>query len=345
MYPLNLWYFAGFSQEFKHPSIQRHVLAGEPLAIGRDDLGNLIVLKDICPHRAAPFSAGKMQGQAMECPYHGWQFGKTGRCQKIPSLGTDPECQKKGAGFRVKTYPTHERNGLVWVFIAQDKWGEITPSYDPPRLPLPENTSVGMIERVSLPCSLDEAVIGLMDPAHGPFVHNNWFWRNASSIHKKTKHFVPSELGFTMKAHKPSKNAAAYRLLGGDITTEIRFLLPAFRLETIQAGKYTLIGLTCVQPVGDYESEIIQIFFWTIPFLTLAKPFVRPLVRRFLKQDQHIMSLQALNRPFNPVMTLMDDADTQAKWYYKLKRTWMDAQEKGVAFENPLHAKDLTWWS
>ena len=29
-----------------------------------------------------------------------------------------------------------------------------------------------------LPCSVDHGIIGLMDPAHGPFVHQAWWWRS-----------------------------------------------------------------------------------------------------------------------------------------------------------------------
>ena len=38
---------------------------------------------------------------------------------------------------------------------------------------------------------MDHGIIGLMDPAHGPFVHQAWWWRSAASIHEKTKKFEP----------------------------------------------------------------------------------------------------------------------------------------------------------
>ncbi len=38
-----------------------------------------------------------------------------------------------------------------------------------------------------LPCNVDQAIIGLMDPAHGPFVHQAWWWRTRHSIRDKSK--------------------------------------------------------------------------------------------------------------------------------------------------------------
>ena len=46
-----------------------------------------------------------------------------------------------------------------------------------------------------LPCNVDHGIIGLMDPAHGPFVHQAWWWRSRASIHEKTKHFEADSTG------------------------------------------------------------------------------------------------------------------------------------------------------
>ncbi len=58
----------------------------------------------------------------------------------------------------------------------------------------------------------DRVVIGLMDPAHGPWVHKSWYWRSEKSIHEKAKAFGPVPYGFQMRWHKPSKNGRAYKL-------------------------------------------------------------------------------------------------------------------------------------
>ena len=68
-----------------------------------------------------------------------------------------------------------------------------------------------------------DAIVGLMDPAHGPYVHQQWWWRSAKRQLDKAKLFEPRELGFSMARHAPSKNSRAYRLLGGQPETEITF--------------------------------------------------------------------------------------------------------------------------
>ena len=69
------------------------------------------------------------------------------------------------------------------------------------------------------------------DPAHGPFVHQAWWWRSRRSIQVKKKTFEPIPNGFRIAPHTPSANSAPYKLLKayGQPTTTIEFVLPNMR--------------------------------------------------------------------------------------------------------------------
>src|SRR5947199_3640950 len=79
-----------------------------------------------------------------------------------------------------------------------------------------------------LPSHMDHGIIGLMDPAHGPFVHQSWFWRKGASIHEKAKRFEPIPNGFRMSPHMPNANSAPYQLLKKiprePVTTKNKFM-------------------------------------------------------------------------------------------------------------------------
>ena len=115
-----------------------------------------------------------------------------------------------------------------------------------------------------------------MDPAHGPYVHRSWWWRTKRSMHEKAKPFGPSSLGFTMRRHRPSSNSRAYLLVGGVPETEIAFRLPGVRIEHVSTGRHHLVGLTAVTPVDEQRTEITQAFYWTMPWLSVARPAVDP---------------------------------------------------------------------
>jgi hypothetical protein len=57
------------------------------------------------------------------------------------------------------------------------------------------------------------------------------------------------------------------------------------------------------------------------------------------------MERQQQGLRFSPPLTLIDDADTQAKWYYRLKREYLRARAEGRPFENPVLPRTLEWRS
>ncbi|MCP5431673.1 MAG: aromatic ring-hydroxylating dioxygenase subunit alpha [Alphaproteobacteria bacterium] len=355
----DIWYFAMPGAELKPGTLRHAVLLGEPVVFGRTREGEVFALRDLCPHRGVPLSRGRLLGKGdkavgetvaaaeVECPYHGWRFRTDGRCAAIPSLvpGQDVETSR----IRVPAYAVHESQGVVWIHFGSqtDRLGETpAPRSATPLLPgIGETARPRLIERKRFACHVDHAVIGLMDPAHGPFVHRSWWWRSEASIHEKAKRFGPSELGFTMLEHRPSKNSGAYKILGGTPTTEIAFRLPGIRTELVRIGEKCVLSLTAVTPIAEEETEVTQIFYWTLPWLDVARPVVRAFARAFLKQDHDMVMLQKEGLAFNPRLMLINDADVQAKWYFRLKKVWEEAREANEPFVNPVEPVTLRWRS
>ncbi len=75
--------------------------------------GELVVARDICPHRGVPLSLGTHDDEGIVCAYHGLRYGTEGRCNRIPSAPT----QRIPAKLKLHTYPAVERYGLIWVCL------------------------------------------------------------------------------------------------------------------------------------------------------------------------------------------------------------------------------------
>ena len=45
---------------------------------------NFIVQNDMCLHRMAPLSEGRIEGNNIQCGYHGWEFNSKGQVVNIP---------------------------------------------------------------------------------------------------------------------------------------------------------------------------------------------------------------------------------------------------------------------
>ncbi len=340
----NLWYVAGLSRSLAPHAMRREFLLGEPLLLARKGNGEAFALRDVCPHRASPLSPGRMVGGEVECPYHGWRFRDDGLCTHIPSILQDQNVEP--GNIRVPNYPLREQDGLIWIYMAAD--AKSAPDAPPPHMPIGPmagQAGPGFVESQTFACALDHAVVGLMDPAHGPFVHRSWWWRTEKSIHEKSKHHAPSVRGFTMMTHKPSSNSFFYRILGGDLTTEIRFELPGLRFERIRAGRHEVLGFTSVTPKTADETLVTQVFYWTIPWLSALKPFLRPFAREFLSQDRRMVEMQKEGLKYSGAQMLIQDADVPAIWYHRLKKAWAESVKNGTPFVNPVQARTLRWRS
>ncbi len=302
-----------------------------------------------------PLSCGHFDGKDLECSYHGWKFdAHSGQCQLIPSLTADQKLRVDR--IYAGGYACQEHDDFIWVFIPEPKPGGAgftkaaeTPT-PVPRIPtFSEKFEMARLT-ADLPCNVDHGIIGLMDPAHGPFVHQAWWWRSRHSIHEKQKNFEPITNGFRMSAHTPSSNSAPYKLLrlyadADSITTTIDFVLPNLRLETIRAGKYWFSSLTTVTPITRSLSRIDVVAAWNIfRWVPFGPELLKFVFARFVEQDRQTMEDQAEGLKHNPHLMLIDDADRPAKWYFQLKAAYLESRRSGAEMKHPMTGSVTLKW-
>ena len=335
-----MWYCALPSARLRPGKRLAGVFLGEPIVIGRGDDGAVFALRDLCPHRGMRLSGGGFDGDELVCPFHAWRFDRSGQCTAIPSLAAadDPTPGR----IRVKSYPVEEVQGNVWIFFGDAP----APAPAVPLLP-----GVAAAQRPDLtlsmrmPCSIDEGVFGLMDPAHNAFVHVSRWWRKPGDVEEKEKAFAPSPYGFTMLPHRPSGNLLPYKLLGGAPTTEIIFRLPSTRIEHTRFGRHSFVTLSTVMPLAAGEIQLAHAAYWTLPVLSVMTPLLKWALWSFTAQDRRILAMQREGLQYKPPLMLVGDADAQARWYHRLKREYARATGEGRPFVNPVRERVLRFRS
>jgi phenylpropionate dioxygenase-like ring-hydroxylating dioxygenase large terminal subunit len=135
---MDAWGVAARSRELKRGRMEGREYLGEPIVIGRTRAGAVYALRDVCPHRAAKLSAGKLRAEpggaeSLECPYHGWRFRTDGACARIPSLSADNPVDI--SKIRVRTYALVEAQGVVWIWLSSDPRFDGVPPEPPPVVP------------------------------------------------------------------------------------------------------------------------------------------------------------------------------------------------------------------
>lgn len=162
---INFWYAAEWSNQLSDQPLRVRML-GQDFVLYRDSDENAICLSNTCIHRGGSLSGGKVKGDCVQCPYHGWEFGADGACRKIPSLGAVARIPGRA---RVDSYPTQEYYGIVFVFL-----GDLPEAERPPIMEIPEYGQPGWRATMQERLANDDyrrQVENALDPAHNEFVH------------------------------------------------------------------------------------------------------------------------------------------------------------------------------
>jgi len=159
----NYWHPIGTSAEIIEQP-RPFKLLGEKIVTFRDETG-VVAFKDLCIHRGAALSGGKIADGRLSCPYHGWQYDRTGACVHIPSLPSGSTIPKKAHAI---VYHAREAYGLVWVAMREPvqpfpDWPEN--AWDNPKY------HVFLINQYLWKASAGRVIENAMDFSHFNFVH------------------------------------------------------------------------------------------------------------------------------------------------------------------------------
>lgn len=158
----NCWYVAALASEVTREIVSRRLL-GVDVALYRTLAGEVVAVRNRCPHRSFPLAKGRLVGDVLVCGYHGMQFDPSGRCVNMPSMPITP------TNANVRSFPTAERGPLVWIWMGDADHADEALVPDTSWLASPEWTSVrGSFHIKGDYISMHE---NLLDQTHFPFLH------------------------------------------------------------------------------------------------------------------------------------------------------------------------------
>lgn len=162
----NAWYAARWSEMLSPEQLVPLTIISKRLVLFRDLDGTAVAMDDLCPHRLAPLSLGRLLPDGnLQCGYHGLEFNATGSCVRNPhGKGIIP------SGCKVRTYPVEERHTMLWIWMGDD-------APDPATIPeygfLDPQSGLDIVKRdvIHMQSGYRYIVDNLLDLSHGPFLH------------------------------------------------------------------------------------------------------------------------------------------------------------------------------
>lgn len=162
----NAWYVAARSDEITRKLFSRRILGRSVLLFRRED-GTPVALQNRCCHRSFPLEHGKLDGDVLQCGYHGFRYDCTGKCVGVPSQPRPPE------NIYLRRYRLIERKPFVWI------WGGEYGTADESLLPHPDwlghpdwDIYIGFLKIRGSYVHMHE---NLLDLSHLSFLHETTF--------------------------------------------------------------------------------------------------------------------------------------------------------------------------
>jgi len=245
---LHDWHPIARSSDVPEASILPAKLLGEEVVVWRIH-GEVRVWQDLCVHRGTKLSLGHIEGDLLECAYHGWTYNGYGECVRIPA---HPE-QRPPPKARVRTYHSRERYGLVWACLG-------TPSREVPTFEEWEDPSFRKI-----PCgpyryhaSAPRAVENFLDVAHLPFVHSGILGEKA---HAEIQEFEVEQgeegiIARNVRIWQPDPDGTG---IGKDVNYTYKVMRPLtmYLSKDTTEGRFSIFAAVC--PTTEFESVA---WFW-----------------------------------------------------------------------------------
>ncbi len=102
------WFAVASSSELDAGDLLPRHYFGRELVLLRSESGEARLIDAYCPHLGAHLGhGGRVEGDDVVCPFHGWRFGRDGACTGMP-YGT-----RIPAAARTELFELREQNGVV----------------------------------------------------------------------------------------------------------------------------------------------------------------------------------------------------------------------------------------
>lgn len=155
------WFCIGFADEVRPGSVITRRFVDQDVVLYRTRTGLLRAIDPYCPHLGAHLGVGgRVEGEDLICPFHGFAFGPDGACVRSGYGKRPPKAQVRHLEIR-------EANDIIFVWYDEEGSG---PTWEVPIADLQEYSSLVYIA-AELPTHPQEIAENSVDQGHFPVMH------------------------------------------------------------------------------------------------------------------------------------------------------------------------------
>ena len=209
----------------------------------------LIALDDVCSHKSASLSIGKIIDNNIMCPYHGYQFDTNGTLVKIPGINFTHSCVHD-----IKKYDIIQKNGWIYLNIYNNNLDLKENIFVEEEATNSNFTSVHL--HMDYNCYSRILSENSLDVMHIAFVHTFGNIDHPAPY----KEDPPKILNYHVKTsylyHAGSQSVAKKIFQTNDLIIENEFILPHTTIARIKFGDLVSTVVTFALPISRNKTKL-----------------------------------------------------------------------------------------
>jgi phenylpropionate dioxygenase-like ring-hydroxylating dioxygenase large terminal subunit len=292
-------------KSLKNNTLKRVVLFNTPIVVFKTKT-QIAALLDVCPHRGAMLSKGKLLDDILTCPYHGWQFNSKGECVNVPGL-----CKAiKSSTKNVSTIDVKVHLGLV--FVCLEKTTQTKALYVP--LHHDNATYDSFIWPIIIEGECINIIENFLDACHTHFVHDRLIRREKKRNQINAYLKVDSNTAEVTYRDGQKQSGLISKLFERNRSHSTgRFSYPLIaELEYHSKQGLTLAMTAFISPESAKKHRIFMLLTYKKNIIPgwLKRLFFMPFLKKALNQDISILKQQMENiNTFTPCQFTSTELD------------------------------------
>ena len=325
----NFFWKIGKSDSYQKGELHRTLFDDYPICVYRDQNNSINAISDICIHRGASLSAGRLlENNCIQCPYHGWEYNN-GIVKTVPGcpdmkgkIGT-PQFEVKELNNDVYICPTYDLNSKNGILAKNN-------IYIPPESKNGNFVRISGKKHIKRPNFL--VTENVLDMMHISYVHT--FGNQVSPIPFEIKYEDLDDFSGKTTFYYTAGPSSMSSIIGNvkEVKVENEFYLPDTTVTRVFAGNIVKTIITHCYPVGRNESILHYDLYRNFLTFPVFDPVFYKQMDLTLKEDVGILN-NIYDNYIRGFMTTKYDI-TQLKYRTKWNKQYI--KEKNEKKDNNL---------
>jgi phenylpropionate dioxygenase-like ring-hydroxylating dioxygenase large terminal subunit len=315
------WYVIGTPGDFIANKPKKVTVWSKNYVVWKNIDGKYNCLDDVCSHKGASLSGGKIHNNCAVCPYHGYEFNSNGTLVKVPGLNF-----QSSPIYDVSKYSIIEKNG--WVYLNTMETNISNPEMQINIFEEEEFAKNFSVVHLNMDFNCYSRILSenSLDVMHIGFVHTFGNKENPAPTYENPPKLVSSyhyKSSYEYEAGKDSMVKKVFKI--NTLKIENEFILPHTTVARVIFGNYVSTVITFALPLSENKSRLFVKTYRNFWNNDIGDVFTRNLMHNTMLQDKIVVEnidMKNMDGKFNMKFDKLQN--TYKSFYKKLVHNFTD---------------------